>query len=236
MTALNLIKELFALSNEQNAKQMASYFKTGKGDYAEGDYFLGIRVPELRNIAQNHSSLPLHEVEVLLSHSIHEVRLTGVFILVYRCAGTSQKVLEETAQFYLQNIDCINNWDLVDSSCYKILGRYLQHRDRSVLYELANSTSLWQRRIAMVSCYHFIKQKDFKDAFFISSLLIEDSEDLIHKAVGWMLREISKKDQAALEEYLSQNKRYLTMPRTMLRSSIETLNPTLRKQYLEGLI
>ncbi|MDD4661694.1 MAG: DNA alkylation repair protein, partial [Candidatus Pacebacteria bacterium] len=192
-------KELQKLKNEEKAKILSRFFKTGKGEYGEGDKFLGIKVPDLRLVAKNNLNVSLTELQDLLDSDIHEHRLTALLILVENFKK-EQKL--EIVDFYLKNLKNINNWDLVDLSCPNIIGRYFLKRDRSLLYRLAKSENLWERRIAIVSTYYFIKNNNFEDTIKISKMLLGDKHDLLHKAVGWMLREVGKKDEAILIAFL----------------------------------
>ncbi len=231
-----ILHELETLADVTIEQRSKRFFKTGEGEYAEDDRFWGIKVPEQRKIAKRFKNLDFNEVQQLIEHPVHEVRLTAVFILVYKTERAEQTVIEDVARFYIKNLPFINSWDIVDSSCQFILGRYLEHRSRDILYDFARSENLWIRRIAMITCNSFIKQNDFKEAFSIAEILIQDQEDIIQKAVGWMLKEIGKKDQFAEENYLKKNNRYKQMPRTMLRYAIEKFEPEVRKAYLNGTI
>lgn len=228
--------ELSALADPERVEKSKRFFKSGPGEYGEGDLFLGISVPNQRKIAKKYKNIALAEVKKLISNKYHEARLTAVFILVYRIHRAEQAVIDEVAEFYLAHLEFVNNWDIVDSSCYFILAKYLENKDRTLLYTLAKSKNLWERRISIISCYHFIKQNDFEDALAISRILINDDQDIIHKAVGWMLREIGEKDQETEEHFLLQEQCYKTMPRTMLRYAIEKFDEPLRKSYLKGTI
>jgi len=226
---LNQIKqELLNLQNPEKAKIHQRFFKTGKGEYGEGDKFLGITVPEQRKIAKEYPNLNLKEIQQLLSSNIHEHRLTSLFILINKYKDTKNK--EEIFNFYLKNTKNINNWDLVDTSAGAILGDYLFEKDKSLLYKLAKSDNLWERRIAIIATFRFIKNNKFEDTIKISEILLNDKHDLIHKAVGWMLREIGKRDQKTEEDFLK--KYYKKMPRTMLRYAIERFEENKRKFYL----
>ena len=228
---LNQIKkELFRLGDSERAKQLAKYFKTGKGQYGEGDVFLGIPVPEQRKVAKRYVNLSMEEVQELLRSEIHEYRFTALLVLVskYRNADSTNK--QKIFKFYLTNSGFLNNWDLVDLSAPKIVGDYLATRERSLLFKLTNSPSLWERRIAVLATFTFIDNNDFKDALAIAKLLLFDENELIHKAVGWMLREIGKRDKELLEKFLDEYKS--RMPRTMLRYSIEKFSEDKRKYYL----
>ncbi len=226
----DVIKDLNKLKNSEKEKVFLNFFKTGKGQYGEGDKFLGISVPEQRKFAVKHKNLPLAEVQKLLNSKIHEHRFTALEILVMQYDASDPKSKEKIIKFYLKNTKNINNWDLVDTSAPYILGDHLLDKDRSVLYRLAKSKSLWERRISIVSTFAFIKEKDLKDTVKISEILLSDSHDLIQKAVGWMLREAGKKDLKTLLSFL--DKHYKKMPRTMLRYSLEKLNQKQKKFYM----
>jgi len=230
----NLITELQSLGNPEKAKILQRFFKTGKGEYGEGDRFIGITVPEQRKLAKKYDTLPLKELQKLLSSKYHEHRLTSLLILVIKYSKSDDVEKKGIVEFYLTNTKYINNWDLVDSSADKIIGDYLLERDRSILYELAKSDYLWERRIAILATFRFIKNNQFKDTLKISVLLLSDHHDLIHKAVGWMLREIGKRNLSIEEEFLK--KHYKKMPRTMLRYAIEKFNPEKRRTYLNNLV
>lgn len=219
-------KELESLKNEEKADHLAYFFKTGKGDYGEGDLFLGVTVPEQRRIAKNNLEVSFKELQELLDSKYHECRLTALLVLVENYHKDKERVVE----FYLKNIKSINNWDLVDLSCPKILGAYLFQKERNLLSNLAKSKNMWERRIAIVSTHHFIKNNDFKDTLKISKMLLKDKEDLIHKATGWMLREVGKKDETVLIAFLE--KEYYNIPRTALRYAIERLEESKRKYFL----
>ena len=223
-------KELSQLHNPEKAKNLSWFFKTGKGQYGEGDIFLGIPVPEQRKVAKRYIDIPLIELQELLSSKIHEHRLTALLILVskYEKADTSGR--NEIFNFYLRNTENINNWDLVDLSAPRIVGEYLYHKDPSILFTLAKSNNVWERRIAVLSTFNFIRYNDFDSALKLAELLVHDEHDLIHKAVGWMLREIGKRNQETEEQFLK--KHYMHMPRTMLRYAIEKFDKDTRKSYL----
>ena len=224
-------KDFIKLKNPTKAKILSGFFKTGKGQYGEGDLFLGITVPLQRKLAQKYLTLSQSNIQKLLDSEIHEHRLTALFILIKRYQQSDIKIKKEIVDFYLKNLNSINNWDLVDLSAPKILGDFFQDKDKSVLYKLAQSNNLWKRRIAILATYTFIKNKQFDDTLKIAELLLEDKHDLIHKAVGWMLREVGKKDQKVEEVFLK--KYYKIMPRTMLRYSIERFPEKKRKYYLK---
>ena len=226
----NITTDFQNLQDPEKAKQLSRYFKTGKGEYGEGDIFLGIKVPEQRKLAKKYSGLPLDDIGHLLKSTIHEYRLTCLFILVLKYNKEDEKGKMEVVDFYISNLKHVNNWDLVDSSAPYILGNFLLDKDRSILFRLANSDNLWERRIAMLSTFAFIKNNQYEDALKISGILIFDQHDIIHKAVGWMLREIGKRDIKTEEEFLQ--KHYHEMPRTMLRYAIEKFDEEKRKFYL----
>jgi 3-methyladenine DNA glycosylase AlkD len=227
-----LKKELQKLADPEKAKLLQRFFKTGKGEYGEGDIFLGLTVPVQRNVAKKYYNLDLKQIKELMESKIHEYRLIGLFILINKYKTTNHKKI--IMRFYLKNTNNINNWDLVDLSAPNIVGKHLLDKDRSILYKLAKSNSLWEKRISVLACFAFIRENDFKDALKISGILLKDEHDLIHKSVGWMLREIGKRNQKIEEEFLK--KHYKQMPRTMLRYSIEKFEEKKRKSYLEGRI
>lgn len=226
-----LFDELKSAGNPEIAKNLTWFFKTGKGQYGEGDRFLGIKVPHLRAISKKYQNLELKDLQKLLYSVIHEERLSALMILRFKYDKANQELKEEIVKFYLKNTKKINNWDLVDLSCHYILGNYLLDRDRNILYKLARSTNLWEKRIAIISTFAFIHENQFDDSLKISEILLNDQHDLIHKAVGWVLREIGKKDKKTEIDFL--NKYYKTMPRTMLRYAIEKFPDAERKYYLK---
>ena len=207
------------------------FFKTGKGEYGEGDLFIGITVPETRSVAKKFSGLPLREVKSLMLSPFHEERLCGILILVENFKKGDERKRKKIYEFYMRNSSKVNNWDLVDLSADKIVGEYLLDKDKMVLYKLANSNNVWQRRISIIATFAFIKKGVFKDTFRISEILLQDKHDLIHKAVGWMLREVGKRDQEAEEKFL--RKHYRHMPRTALRYAIERFDERKRKFYMK---
>ena len=223
--------ELRKYSSPEKAEALSRFFKTGPGEYGEGDVFIGVRVPEIRRVASLFQYLPLSDVLQLMYSSIHEERLFALLLLVQRYkAGVSQKAVVET---YLQNKARVNNWDLVDLSAPLILGDWLKSSSSRGrwLNPLVRSKSLWDRRIAIVSTHAFIREGDFSETLRIAGMLIQDPEDLIHKATGWMLREVGKRDEQALEGFLQL--RCTAMPRTMLRYAIERLEEKKRRAYLQ---
>ncbi|MCW9706157.1 DNA alkylation repair protein [Fodinibius salsisoli] len=207
------------------------FFKTGKGEYAEGDRFLGIRVPNIRKVARQFKQLSLSEIEELLHSDFHEERLCALIIMVNRVKKANPEEQKKLYNLYMENTKYINNWDLVDTSAEHVVGRYLIGKDRSILYSLAQSNDLWERRIAIMSTYHFIKNNDFADTLAIAELLLDDEHDLIHKASGWMLREVGNRDRETEERFLDQHVQQ--MPRTMLRYAIEKFPEEKRQQYLK---
>ncbi len=223
---MTIQSDLQKLADKKRAKLLQGYFKTGKGEYGEGDVFIGLTVPQVRAVAKKYKELPLDDVEELLHNNIHEYRLTALIIL------THKKLSKEIVDLYFRNTNYINNWDLVDLSSHEILGTYLLDKPRNILYKLAKSKNIWERRIAVISTFAFLRSGDMSDSLQLAELLRNDPHDLMHKAVGWMLREVGKKDEKALVDYLST--RYKTMPRTMLRYAIEKFSPGRRKQYLKG--
>lgn len=227
-------KILRQLGNSTIAEDSKRFFKTGKGEYGEGDQFLGIRVPVLRKQAKAFRHLSLKETEQLLHSDFHEERLCALYILVQKFNDGNSEQQKEIFDLYLKNTSCVNGWDLVDSSAHLIVGRYLLNSDKEPLYSLARSDSLWERRIAIIGTLHFIRQHQFSDTIKISKELLDDPEDLIHKAVGWILREVGNRDMAVEEQFLKPH--YQTMPRTMLRYAIEKFPEEKRQRYLKGLI
>ena len=222
--------ELSKLSNPYRAENLARFFKTGKNQYGEGDLFIGITVPEQRKIAKKFVNLSLDDLQELLNSKIHEYRFTALVILISKYRKAEEPGKQEIFAFYFKNTKNVNNWDLVDLSAPRIVGDYLLNKKRSVLYKLAKSNILWERRISILSTFAFIDTNDFEDALNISELLLHDEHDLIHKAVGWALREIGKRDQNVEEQFLA--KHHLHMPRTMLRYAIEKFDEKKRKKYL----
>ena len=228
-----LCQHLTSLKNADIAAQSQCYFKTGPGEYGYGDKFLGIRVPVLRKNLKLARVLPVKEIEKLLQSEYHEIRLFALLLMVYRYQH-NQSERESLYQLYLSNLNSINNWDLVDSSAHKIISPHIENSDRALLYQLVRSDNLWSRRIAIISTLHFIAQADYDDALQLAELLLDDTEDLLHKATGWVLREVGKKDLEREVEFL--NLHYKNMPRTMLRYAIEKFPDTIRQQYLKGQI
>jgi 3-methyladenine DNA glycosylase AlkD len=232
-TLADLTRELAQVGDPERARNLAWFFKTGRGEYAEGDQFIGITVPVQRVLAKKYRHLKLKDIEKLLESGEHEHRFTGLLILVAQYQAGDSAAKQAIFEFYLQHTSAINNWDLVDTSAPYILGEHLVSRSRRILYQLAKSPNLWERRIAMVSTAAFIRRGDLKDAFAIANRLLADKHDLIHKAVGWMLREAGKQSRPAIIDFLHRN--YAEMPRTALRYAIEHLPEAERKRALKGL-
>ncbi|MEK6699812.1 MAG: DNA alkylation repair protein [Nitrospirota bacterium] len=234
MTAPQIHNHLQKLANPDKARILRGFFKTGPGEYGEGDRFLGIVVPVIRKLARQHQDTPIGEVKKLLTSAIHEERLLALLMLVQRYEKGDDGSKKVIYDLYLESTEYINNWDLVDLSAGKIVGPYLRDRARRPLYRLAKSKNLWERRIAILSTFHYIKNHDFMDTLAVAGLLLEDEEDLIRKAVGWMLREVGKRDRGVAERFLRAH--YQSMPRTMLRYAIERFPESKRKKYLNGKI
>jgi 3-methyladenine DNA glycosylase AlkD len=224
---------LRSLANPKIAGPSQQFFKTGPGDYGHGDRFLGIRVPTLRKVAREYRAAPLAAALELLRSPMHEERLVALFMLVEQFNRGTPQIRERIYRQYLKHVPKhVNNWDLVDSSAHYIVGAHLESRDRALLYELARSPHLWSRRVAIMATFWFIKHGSFDDTLGVAELLVGDSEDLIHKATGWMLREVGNRDRAAAERFLRKHCR--RMPRTMLRYAIEKFSPAKRAAYLRG--
>ncbi|MBN2407612.1 MAG: DNA alkylation repair protein [Elusimicrobia bacterium] len=231
MSSLSKLKqELKKEGSREKKRVLSGFFKTGKGEYGEGDRFIGVAVPAQRRIAAKYSQLTLAEIGSLLSEPIHEYRMTALLILLARYRTASAAERAGIYRFYLGKKREINNWDLVDTSVHKIVGHYLFDKDKKVLYRMAKSANLWERRMAVVATYYFIKHGSFTDTLAIAEMLVGDTHDLIHKAVGWMLREVGKKDMKTLEAFLCRHR--ARMPRTMLRYAIEKLSAGKRRFYL----
>jgi 3-methyladenine DNA glycosylase AlkD len=225
---LKLKKELRSKSDKQKAKKLQKFFKTGIGEYGQGDIFLGITVPETRKLAKKYDKLSLSETTILLNSEIHEERMLALLILIKKIQKIKNK--KSIYNIYLKNIKCINNWDLVDLSADKIIGEYLLNKPKTILYRLAKSNNLWEKRISIIATFSFIRNNYFKETFKIAEILLEDRNDLIHKAVGWMLREVGKRNIEKEKEFLDKNIK--KMPRTMLRYAIEKFPEKERKKYL----
>ena len=227
-------RELRMFAEPERASIHQRFFKTGMGEYGEGDRFLGIRVPHIRKLVRRFRGLSLEDTEKLLHSQWHEERLFALLVMVDAFKRADGKLKEKIYNLYMGSTQWINNWDLVDLSAAHIPGGWLFKRDRKPLYEFADSDDLWKKRIAIISTQHFIRKNDFKDTLAISRKLLKDDHDLIHKAVGWMLREVGKKDLETEEKFL--RKHYMNMPRTMLRYAIERFPEEKRQKYLKGRI
>lgn len=224
------IKKVLATLSENSEINQKRFFKTGKGQYAEHDRFAGISVPKLRKVAQEFKDLSLDELAELLSSPVNEERLLALIILVAQYKCTSKVEKERYYDFYLSHLPSVNNWNLVDSSAHLIIGAHLIDKEKDLLFNLASSSSLWERRVAIVATWYFIRNNMFETTLDIAQILLNDSEDLIQKAVGWMLREVGERDKLTLVKFL--NKNIKNMPRTMLRYAIEKFNDAERQRYL----
>jgi len=229
MTAREVIGALKAHADAKDAVFLQRFFKTAEGQYGAGDVFIGVRVPAIRAVCKRFKNLPLGEVEKLLASDIHECRVAAVIVLVGQFAGAPKEIYD----MYLKNVYAgrINNWDIVDISAEFIVGEYLKDKPRDVLFELAKSTNIWQRRVAMLSAFQFVKSGDASTTLALAEILLHDSHDLIQKAVGWMLREVGKRcDEVLLTTFLEKHAK--EMPRTMLRYAIERLSPTQKAHFM----
>lgn len=225
---------LRSFANESDALVYRRFFKTGPGEYGEGDRFLGVRVPATRRVAREYSRLPLPDVLRLLRSGFHEERLLALILLIHQYRKGDPADPVRIYRAYLDHTRFINNWDLVDISAEHVVGAHLANRSRKPLYALARSSSLWERRIAILSTFHFIRNGDFDDTLKIAETLLSDPHDLIHKAVGWMLREVGKRDRVREDAFLL--KHYRKMPRTLLRYAIEKHPERIRRQFLKGTV
>jgi len=234
VTAAEIKRALRALGDPVIAEHSQRFFKTGKGQYGEGDRFIGVRVPVIRKQVTRYKNISIRVVLTILKSPCHEERLFAVLSLVNRYQRADEPTRKKIFDAYLENIRYVNNWDLVDSSAHLIVGPWLESRSRKRLYQMARSTDLWTRRVAIMSTYHFIRNHDFDDTLGIALLLLDDDHDLIHKAVGWMLREVGNRDRQVEERFLKKN--YRKMPRTMLRYAIEKFPEKSRQSYLKGKI
>ncbi|PIT88654.1 MAG: DNA alkylation repair protein [Candidatus Magasanikbacteria bacterium CG10_big_fil_rev_8_21_14_0_10_36_32] len=232
MTVKIIEKEMRRLSNKEKAKILANFFKTKKGQYGAGDKFLGITVPQQRIMAKKYyQSTNLKDIQKFLDNPHHELRLLGLIILTMQFVKANKNEQKNIYNFYLKNIIHINNWDLVDLSAPNIAGKWLLNHDRKILYKLAQSKNIWKRRIAIISTFAFIRTGQFNDTIKLAEILLTDKHDLIHKAVGWMLREVGKKNLTTLERFLKIH--YKKIPRTTLRYAIEKFSKKKRKKYLK---
>lgn len=231
-TVSQIRRAMRRLGTKERAELSQRYFKTGPGQYGEGDIFLGLNASELKGLASEHKDLAMEDCLLLLNSPVHEDRMLALLIFVRAYTKGDEATRKKIYDAYLANTRFINNWDLVDASAHYIVGRFLMDKSKKPLYALAGSSSLWERRISIVSTFWFIRQNQFADTLKISKLLVADKEDLIHKAVGWMLREVGKRDMPAEESFLKGL--YKTMPRTMLRYAIEKFPEMKRQMYLKG--
>lgn len=237
MTSSIIKEELFALSDPAKKEFLPYFFKTGKGEYGEGDQFIGVVVPQQRQLVKKYKSLPIDEIEKLLNDDYHECRLTALLFLV-EMFNKSKKEEERKKiyDFYIAHADQINNWDLVDLSARDIVGGYLWDKPREPLTRFAKTDHLWLQRISIIATYYFLKRDDYEETFQISLLLLNHPHDLIHKATGWMLREVGKRNYEALYQFLTEENCYQKMPRTMLRYAIEKFEEEVRQNFLKSKI
>jgi 3-methyladenine DNA glycosylase AlkD len=237
ITTKELEKDLRAIGSQRSAGDIAligRFFKSYKGGYSEGDVFIGVKVPWVREVCKKYKDMSLGEIEKALESPVHEVRLAAVIIMTNQASSkkASEALKKSLFDLYLRRTDRVNNWDIVDLSCRDVVGEYLQDKPRDVLYKLARSKDLWERRIAIVSTWAFIRRKQYGDTFKLAEILLHDSHDLIHKATGWMLRETGKRgDREGLVQFLDAHAK--EMPRTMLRYAIEHFDPATRAKYME---
>jgi 3-methyladenine DNA glycosylase AlkD len=233
MMTMTLKQSILQLANPERAIGTARFFKTGKGQYGEGDIFIGVSNPQVQAVVKEfYENMEFAEIQELINDKMHELRFAGLLILVAQYQKASKNQQQIIVDFYLKNLSQINNWDLVDCSAYKILGKFLLDKDRQVLYDLAGTGHLWSERVAVVSTMELIRNGQFTDTFRLSEIFLTHPHDLMHKACGWMLREVGKREELALEEFLDE---HLTkMPRTMLRYAIEKMEEKKRLRYLKG--
>ena len=218
-----ITNKLQALSDAEKREIFPKFFKAGKGEYGEGDRFLGVTVPNIRAIAKLHKDISIEEIRELIQSEWHEVRLCALIIMVEKSKKKDEALRKELFNLYLSQTKRINNWDLVDLSCRFIIGEYLLDKSRDILYQLAQSPLLWDNRIAIVSTYAFIRKGQLEDTYALSDLMMQHPHDLMHKAIGWMLREAGKRDSERLYDYVMSHR--ADMPRTMLRYAIEKFSP-----------
>ena len=228
-----MIKQLKAAGSSERARNLSRFFKTAPGEYGAGDLFLGLTVPQIRAIVKDHANLPLGEIKILLASKYHEVRLAGAMFLVEQARGADRQTKKQLAEFYLKNLKRINNWDLVDLSAPTVVGEYLliASAERKILRKLSKEKNMWARRVAMLATFPFIRGARFNETLVLAERYLRDREDLMHKATGWMLREVGKRDDAALKKFLANHARI--MPRTMLRYAIERLTPAERRYFMK---
>ncbi|MDR2127226.1 MAG: DNA alkylation repair protein [Prevotellaceae bacterium] len=227
-----IVEKLRSMSDKQKAKEMARYFKTGYGEYAENDVFLGIGTPEIHNISKQYfKDINLSQTSLLLQSKYHEIRRTGIEILVRKMDKEADEHKRQKIMLcYMNNIEKINNWDLVDASAPYLLGAFIYNKDKSILYDFVVSDNLWKQRIAVIATFYFVRQNRFEDTLAIIEMLMDSKHDLIHKAIGWMLREVGKRDAETELKFL--DKYAAKLPRTALRYAIEKFDPDLREYYM----
>lgn len=231
MQKQKLIEAEFLKESQEANYKATKFFKTSPGQYSENDVFIGVRVPIIKTLVKKYRNLEPEIIINFLNSKINEHRLFALLCLVEKFQKSDEKLKENIYKIYLKNIDCVNNWNLVDSSAYNIIGAHIIDKDKSILFELANSNNLWHRRISIISTLYFIRKNQFDTTLKIAKILLHDKEDLIHKAVGWMIREISKKDFEVSINFIE--KYYKIMPRTMLRYAIEKYPEKIRKKFLK---
>ena len=234
MVSKEIENRIKCLGDIKIAKHSQRFFKTAKGEYGFGDKFLGIRVPIIRQEVKKYKNISLDVTKKLLKSEYHEIRLFALLVLVHQFSNASDDERYRIYKLYLNNTQNVNNWDLVDSSAPHIVGAFLEDKEKFILYKMSKSESLWERRISIIATHHFIKHDQYKDTIMISKTLLNDKEDLIHKAVGWMLREVGNREKKTEVKFL--NKYYQKMPRTMLRYAIEKFDELERQKYLNGKI
>jgi 3-methyladenine DNA glycosylase AlkD len=232
MKAQEIRKELHRLGRKERAEVSQRFFKTGPGEYGEADVFVGVGAPELRRLAREFQDLPVREVRSLLKSGIHEERALALLVLVRKYQRGDRQEQECVYNLYMDHLRWVNNWDLVDVSAEHVVGAFLKNKSKKPLYRLARSKNLWERRVSVLATFHYIKGREFSETLKIAEMLLSDEEDLIHKAVGWMLREVGKRDLATEERFLKEH--YGEMPRTMLRYAIERFPEPERQRYLKG--
>ncbi len=230
MTADDVKRELDKHESPEDAVFLQRFFKTNEGQYGAGDIFIGLRVPLTRKLSKQFKALPLNEIEKLLESPVHEHRLCALIIMTEQSKRGNESDRKRLYDLYLRRTDRVNNWDLVDTSCRDVVGGYLMDKSRDVLYVLATSKDLWERRIAIVTTWQFIREGQFDDTIKLSVILRDDTHDLIQKAVGWMLREVGKKDETVLKQFLDSHAH--AMPRTELRYAIERLDSQDKQYYM----
>ncbi len=228
----DLTKEMKQLAHPKKAQDQARFFKTGKGEYGEGDVFIGIKVPDLRKLSRKYKHLDFKDLNLLIKSKKHEERQIALFILTLQYQKADRTLQTKIYNYYLKNLKYINNWDLVDGSTPHIVGHYLKNKDKEILYTWAQTNHLWKKRMAIMATFDFIRNHQFADTLKIAQILLNDPHDLIHKAVGWMLREVGNRHETTLHKFLKHH--YQQMPRTMLRYAIEKIKEDQRQDYLKG--